>query len=189
VRTRFAVLLVAASWLVGTAGVAYAADWRMDLAGSKLEYTATFQRASASGTFKDFDARVRFDVDRLADSMVDVTVVMASAEMIDSDVSMAIRGQDWFDSVRFPRALFHATDVRRVEGNRYVVRGVLTVKGVPQQIEIPLVWRDDGDTATITGELTIKRTAFHIGLGEWASTDVVGPDVTVKFSMRLRRTA
>jgi hypothetical protein len=36
--------------------------------------------------------------------------------------------------------------------------------------------------------LTVKRASFRIGLGEWASTEVVGPDVTVKFSLRLRRT-
>lgn len=186
-RTRLALLLMAGSLLVCTAGIAHAADWRMDLAGSKLEYIATFQKTRASGTFKEFDIRARFEANRLADSLVDVTVVMASADMIDADVNKAIRGLDWFDSARFPQALFHASDIRRVEGNRYLARGALTVKGVEQQIEIPFVWTDEGDTATIAGELTVKRAVFHIGLGEWAPTDVVGPDVTVKFSARLRR--
>ena len=75
-----------------------------------------------------------------------------------------------------------------MEGNRYLARGALTVKGVEQPIEVPFVWTDAGDTATIAGEFSVKRAVFHIGLGEWAPTDVVGPDVVVKFSVKLRRT-
>ena len=78
-------------------------------------------------------------------------------------------------------------DVRRVGVNRYLARGALTVKGVEQQVEVQFVWTDANENATMTGELTVKRAAFHIGLGEWASTDVIGPDVTVKFSVRLHK--
>jgi polyisoprenoid-binding protein YceI len=160
----------------------------MDLAGSKLEYIATLQKTRASGIFKEFDMRARFDANRLADSRVDVTVIVASADMIDADVNKAIQGLDWLDSARFPQTVFHTSDIRRVGESSYVARGALTVKGVEQQIDVPFAWMNEADTATVTGELTIKRAAFHIGLGEWASTDVVGPDVTVKFSVRLRRT-
>lgn len=180
--------LLAGSLLSCVGDIAYAADWRMDPAGSKLEYIATLQKAHVSGIFKEFDVRVRFDESRLADSQVDVTVVMASADMVDADVNKALRGTDWFDSARFPQAVFHASDIRRVGETRYLARGALTVKGVEQQIEVPVVWTNEADTATIAGELTVKRAAFHIGLGEWGSPEVVGPDVTVKFSVRLRRT-
>ena len=141
VRIRVMLPLIASSLLLlCTTGIVHAADWRMDVAGSKLEYIATFQKTRVSGTFKEFDTRVRFDANRLADSLVDVTVVTASADMIDADVSKAIRGLDWFDSARFPQAMFHASDIRRVEENRYLARGVFTLKGVEQPIEIPFVW-------------------------------------------------
>jgi polyisoprenoid-binding protein YceI len=187
VRARF--FLLAGSLLLCAADIAHAADWRMDLAGSKLEYIATFQKARASGIFKEFDTRMHFDEKRLADSRIDVTVAVASADMVDADANKAIRGPDWFDSARFPQAAFHATDVRQIGEKRYLARGALTVKGVEQQVEVPFVWTDEADTATIAGELTVKRAVFHIGLGEWASTDVIGPDVTVRFSVKLRKTS
>lgn len=186
-RTVFGQLL-AGLLLVCAASITYAADWRLDLAGSKLEYTATLEKARASGIFKEFEMRAHFDETQLAESRADVTVVMASAEMIDAEVNKAIRGRDWFDSARFPKAEFHTSDVRRVGGNSYLARGALIIKGVEQQVEVPFVWTNEADTATITGELIVKRAAFRIGLGEWESTDVVGPDVTVKFRVRLRRT-
>jgi polyisoprenoid-binding protein YceI len=181
----FVVLLMACS--LG-APAAHAADWRMDPAGSKVEYIAVVQKNRASGIFREFDARARFDPNRTADSQVEATVVTASADMIDPDVNKTIRGPEWFDSARFPQAVFRASDVRRIGDGRYVARGTLTVKGIEQPVEIPFVWTSDVDTATIAGELTVKRASFRIGLGEWASTEVVGPDVTVKFSLRLRRT-
>jgi polyisoprenoid-binding protein YceI len=169
-------------------GMAHAAEWRVDLGGSKVEYKATLQKTPASGIFKEFEMRARFDENRLADSRADVTVVMASADMIDPEVNKALRGLDWFDSARFPLAEFHTSDIRRLGENSYLARGALTIKGVEQQIEVPFVWTNEADTATITGDLTVQRAAFRIGLGEWASTDVVGPEVTVKFRVRLRRT-
>jgi polyisoprenoid-binding protein YceI len=180
--------LLAGLLLVCAASITHAAEWRMDIAGSKLEYTATLQNARASGVFKEFAMRARFDERQLAESRADVTVVVASADMIDAEVNRAIRGLDWFDSTRFPQAEFHTSDIRRVGESTYLARGTLTIKGVEQQIEVPFVWTNEADAATITGELTVKRTAFRIGLGEWASTDVVGPDVTVKFRVKLRRT-
>jgi hypothetical protein len=63
------------------------------------------------------------------------------------------------------------------------------VKGVEQQVDVPFVWTDAVESATMAGELTVKRAAFHIGLGEWGSTDVIRPDVTVKFSVRLHKTS
>jgi len=60
-------LLLAGTLLACVVDLAHAADWRMDPAGSKLEYIATFQKARASGTFREFDTRVRFDERREPD--------------------------------------------------------------------------------------------------------------------------
>ena len=184
---RALVSFLAGSLLACAAITGHASDWRMDPSGSKLEYIVTFQKARASGTFKDFDAKVRFDETRPSDSRIDVSVAMASADMIDADVNKTVRGPDWFDSARFPQAKFHASDIRRIAENRYLARGTLTVKGIEQQVEVPFVWTDAADSAAVAGELTVKRAAFHIGQGEWVATDVLAADVTVKFSVRLRR--
>ena len=50
-----------------------------------------------------------------------------------------------------------------------------------------LSWAETGDAAKMDGEFVVKRGAFGIGTGEWASTSVIGADVTIKFSVRLRK--
>src|SRR5213594_3030563 len=158
---------------------AHAGDWKMDPAGSKLEFIATFEKAAAPGEFKEFDARLRFDPDKPAGSRLEVTVKVTSADMNVADVNKEIRGKDWFDYAGFPQAEFHSTDLRRIEGNRYVARGTLTLKGVRQQVEVPFSWTGAGDGAVMEGEFTLQRGTFGIGLGEWKATDTIGADVKV----------
>ena len=166
---------------------AQGADWKMDPAGSKLEFVATFEKTAAPGVFKEFDARLRFDPDKPAGGSLDVTVKVTSADMNIADVNKEIRGKDWFDYAAFPQAEFRSTDLRRIEGNRYVARGTLLLKGVKQPVEVPFSWTASADGAVIEGELLLSRGAFGIGAGEWAAGDVIGADVKVKFRVRLRK--
>jgi polyisoprenoid-binding protein YceI len=168
-----------------------AADWKMDPAGSRLEFAATFEKTPAPGIFKEFDVRLRLDPEKPASNRMDVTIRVASADMSSADINKEIAGAEWFDFARHPQAEFHATDIRRLQSNpassRYVARGTLTLKGVPQVVEVPFIWSAAGEGATIEGKFTVKRGPFGIGTGDWVATDVIGPDVTEKFRVRLRK--
>ena len=167
--------------------LAQGAAWKMDPAGSKLEFIATFEKTAAPGVFKEFDARLRFDPDKPARGSLDVTVKVTSADMNIADVNKEIRGKDWFDYTAFPQAEFRSTDLRRIEGNRYVARGTLLLKGVKQPVEVPFSWTASADGAVMEGEFLLSRSAFGIGAGEWAASDVIGADVKVKFKVKLRK--
>jgi polyisoprenoid-binding protein YceI len=168
------------------AAPALAADWRMDPAGSKLEFAATFEKTPAPGVFKEFDARLRFDPDKPEGGSLDVTIQVTSADMGIADVNKEIRGKDWFDYAGFPRAEFHSSELRR-EGKGYLARGTLSLKGVKRPVEVPFTWTASGEGATMEGELVLKRGDFGIGLGEWKATDTIGADVKVKFRVKLRK--
>jgi len=167
---------------------AVAADWKMDATGSRLEFSATFEKIPAPGIFKEFDTRLRFDPDKPAEGQLDVTIKIASADMASADINKAIAGPEWFDFARHPQATFQATDIRRADGNRYLARGMLVLKGIQRPVEVPFTWNAAADAATMEGEFTVPRGAFGIGTGEWVATNVIGPDVKVKFRVRLRKT-
>ena len=172
--------------LLAVALPAAAADWRMDVAASRLDFAATFEKTPAPGVFRQFDARLSFGDDTPAGGRLDVTIRVASADMGSADINKAIAGPEWFDFARHPQATFQSTEVRR-EGNRYLARGTLTLKGVPRQVDVPFTWNASADAATMEGEFTVQRAAFGIGTGEWMATNVIGPDVKVKLRVRLRK--
>jgi polyisoprenoid-binding protein YceI len=173
--------------LAGAPAAARAADWSMEPSGSRLEFTASFEKNAAPGVFNDFDVRMQFDPDKPAGGRLDVAIRTASADMSSADINKAIRGPEWFDAARFPQAEFHATQIARTAANRFLARGVLSLRGAQQPVEVPFTWTGTGDAATLNGEISADRRAFGIGTGEWAATNVVGAEVKVRFSVRLRR--
>ena len=173
--------------MAAAAAGAHAADWTMDPAESRLEFVATFERTAAPGVFRTFDARMRFDPDRPEAGAIDVTIDVTSADMNSADVNREIRKPEWFDFAGHPRAGFRAAEVRRTGANRYLARGTLRLKGVAQPVDVPFAWTGTADAATMEGELTVGRSDFGIGTGEWARTDVIGAEVKLRFKLRLRR--
>lgn len=184
-KRRVALLVIGG--LLASSGAAAAAEWKSDPAGSTLEFVATFEKSAVPGTFREFEARLRFDSASAADGSLEVTVDVTSADMKIPDVNKEIRGKPWFDYAGFPRAEFRSTEVRRAQGDRYVARGTLALKGVKQLIEVPFTWTESSGGAVMESELILRRIAFGIGTGEWAATDVIGADVKVRFRVRMAR--
>src|SRR5687768_10929445 len=107
----------------------------MDPAASRLEFIASYEKATVPGLFKEFDTRLSFDADKPAGSRLEVSVKITSADMNNGDINNAIRAADWFDVARFPQAEFRSTDIRRIEANRFVARGMLNLKGMQAPVE------------------------------------------------------
>lgn len=180
---------VVAAWVMLAAlagGVARAADWDMTPSASRLEFVATYERTPVPGSFPAFAVRIRFDPTRLDDSRIDVDVDLARTDMHSADIDKAIMDRDWFDVARFPHAAFHATRVRSAGPGHFVASGTLELKGVSAPLDVPFAWTPDATGAVMAGALAIERGRFGIGAGEWASSDVIGPRVDVKFSVALR---
>lgn len=168
-------------------GSAAAAEWRIDPGASRLAFRASYQGQAAPGVFRQFDTRLRLDPARLADSRLEVTVKLASADMGSGEINEGIREPEWLDPARFPEAVFRATNIRANGPDSYVAHGTLRVKGVEQKAEVPFTLKTSGNTADMAGEVTLNRTAFGIGTGEWASGSLIGLDVEVTFNVRLHR--
>lgn len=182
---RTATLVV--SLLLGEIAHAATTGWVMDSRGSELAFAATFQRAPATGAFRSFSTTFRFDADRPAESLLAVTIDVRSADMGSDEVNRAIRGAEWFDAERFPVAEFRSTGVRRTGADSFVASGSLTLKGITRPVDVPFTWTEAGDAAVMTGSVTIARAAHAIGTGEWVSAKVVGADVRISFTVRLRK--
>jgi len=168
---------------------AHAAEWTMEPADSRLEFTATFEKTPAPGVFRRFDVQLSLEPSRPQSGHLDVSVDVASADMSSADINKAIAGSEWFDLARFSRAEFHASEVRQTRPNTFVAVGMLRLKGVQQAVEVPFSWNETGNAAAMEGTFVVKRSAFGVGTGEWAATNVIGADVTVSFKVRLRKAA
>lgn len=173
-------LLLAAA--LATTGLAANLAWaQIDAAKSSVTAVARQIGVPMEGKFKKFDASVDFDPAKLATSSAKVEIDVASFEIGDAETTKEVKGKDWFDAAKYPKAVFQSTTIRNGAPGKYEVAGKLTIKGKTQDVVVPATYRQEGGGQVFEGVLPIKRTVFNIGDGEWKDTSVVADDVQIKF--------
>ena len=194
-RALRAALLVtsasAAAWASSLALAAAPARYSLDPAKSTLEYAFVQAGAQNKGTFKKYTTTLDFAADNLAASKLDVVVDMTSLDSGDKDRDDTLRGSDLFDVAKNPQARFTSTQIVKT-ANGYDAVGKLTLRGVSRDTHVPFTLRtatEQGKSVSyLTGKTTIKRLEFGVGQGDWKSTEWVGDEVTVTYSVRLTGT-
>jgi polyisoprenoid-binding protein YceI len=169
------------------ATVAHAGDWFMDTGASSLGFMAHYDGQPSPGRFREFDTRLRFDPQRPEDGRLHVTVTLASVDMDSAEIDAAVRATEWLDVAHYARAEFDSTRITRTKQGAYVAHGKLRLKDVERAVAVPFTWLGSDRTATMTGQVDLKRTDFNIGTGEWADGGTIGLDVQVRFDVRLHR--
>ncbi|SRR5579883_2082412 len=174
-----AALLIAPATRAATPQSAYS----LIAAQSSLAYTFIQAGAANQGRFASYSVDFDPDAGRLA-----VIIDMRSFDTGDSQRNGVLGGKDFFDVAHHPQARFTATQLVRT-ATGYDATGPLTLHGITRNVRVPFTWR----TATVqgrtvgylTGQTTLRRLDFGIGQGQWQSTEWVGNEVTVRYSLVL----
>lgn len=178
---------LAAVAIATPAWAAPAPAWTVDKAASKIAFSSSMSGAGFSGSFKRWDAVIRFDPANLAGSSVTATVDMASAATGDADRDSTLPGAEWFSVAKYPRATYTATKFRALGGGKYQADGVLTLRGVAKPVSLPFNLVITGGTAKMTSALNLNRLVFGVGSGEWKSTEVVPAMVRLDIAITAKR--
>ena len=157
--------------------------WRVNPEASAITVAATQMGGRFEGRFLRFEADIRFDPERLEASRVAVTIETGSLDTGNDQRDAAARGQEWFDVAGHPLARFEASTFRRLDGGRYAAEGTLTIKGRVAAVTLPFTLSVDGDRARVLGTLTVARTDFALGTGEWATIGIVGDEVEIRVEL------
>jgi polyisoprenoid-binding protein YceI len=180
-RTTVAVLAGA----MLAAPVARAAGTSYTLLAAQSSLTYAFDQAGAEnqGRFKAFT--VSFDP---AAGRLDVAVDMRSFDTGDQQRNAILGGKDFFGVAQYPQSRFTAARIGKT-ATGYEATGSLTLRGVTRNITIPFTWRTamvQGRTiGHLSGQTSIRRLDFGLGQGQWQSTEWVGNEVSVRYSLTL----
>jgi polyisoprenoid-binding protein YceI len=178
--------LACGALLLSVPGLLFAgpAQWALVSADSQLTFSAFYEEEELPGRFTTFTARLEVDEATGNPSALFVEVEIGSADMNDREINAEIVEPDWFDAQAFPTASYESRDVQPAE-NGFLARGRLRIKGIEQALELPLDWRPEGATATLSGSVTLSRQAFQVGTGEWSDNASLSDRVDVQFRVTL----
>ncbi|HKV65946.1 MAG TPA: YceI family protein, partial [Rhodanobacteraceae bacterium] len=92
----------------------------------------------------------------------------------------------FFDTAKFPKAHFVTTAFRKGADGKIIADGVLTLRGVSKPVALTVLFKPDGDAATLDVTAQVKRLDFGIGAGQWADPSMIGDGVTVHGHLSLQ---
>jgi polyisoprenoid-binding protein YceI len=154
-------------------------------AQSEIVFVSKQMGVPVEGRFKKFDAQIAFDPAKPATSKIAFTVDIGSATLGVRETDAELPKAAWFNVPKFPQATFQSTAIRGLGGGKFEVAGKLGIKGVTQDVVVPVVLTQAGAVTTAAGSFALKRLTFKIGENEWADTSMVADDVMVRFKLAL----
>ncbi|WP_226501631.1 YceI family protein [Pseudomonas sp. MWU16-30322] len=180
-RARFTAAALFACLCVMTC--AQAAEYnRVNTTASQINFTYHQMGKQVYGTFGKFEATLQFNSEDLAHARTTLHIDLSSINAGSDDANTELVKPAWFDTQRFPFAVFESTGFTQVEPNRYLLTGELTVKGKTRQVQVPVQLKPDSAIGIFDGELVLKRDDFALGAGEWADS-IVSNEIDIKFKV------
>lgn len=181
--------LVALAFAVALAAPAAAASWTVDPARSTLGFEVTAQGQPFTTVFKDWTAAITFDPADLSTANARVTINLASVDSGDRQRDGMMSAKSWFDTsgatftapagVPAGQAVFQTTAFRKTGDTTYEADGTLAMRDAVKPVTLPFTLVITGSEAHMTGALTINRTDWGVGQGQYASGDPVATDVKI----------
>lgn len=184
-RLRFALLLfVFALSLSPSAFAQSAKKWEMIPAESSITFHGKQMGSDFAGTFPRFSAEIHFDAADLSASRVTATIDVTSAESGDAERDSNLKSPEWFDIKTFPAARFETTGFRRTDEDSFEANANLTIRDITLPVVLPFtleITKDDSgkEKAVMKGSLTLDRSKFSLGTGDWADPGIITNEVPV----------
>ena len=152
--------------------------------GGTLGFSARWNGEPVDGRFARWTATILFSPEALDASKIDVGIDLASVDTGDGQRDGTLTGSDFFDTGKFAKATYRASEFKALGGNRYRADGALTLRGVTKSVPLYFTLDIKGDKARARGSATIDRTSFGVGQGDYASTAEIAGPVAVSFDFQ-----
>jgi len=152
-------------------------------AQSEITFQVKQSGVPIDGRFRKFDARLALDPKSPQTGTVAISVETGSATVGFAESDVELPRAPWFNSAKFPRAVFQSSAIKSLGAGRFEATGKLELKGTARELVVPVTIVQSGAQSTATGELVVKRLDYKIGENEWADLSLVANDVRVRFKL------
>src|SRR5690606_4597392 len=154
-------LLMLAALLLPLA--AHAREWRVDHAQSTLGSKGSYQGETFDGRFGTFDATIAYDADGLANAKFDVAIDLARAEPQSEERDETLKGGDFFDTGKFPKAHFVTGSFAKAADGSVEAKGRLTIRDLTRPVTLKVKFAESAAGATLDVDTVLKRADFGLG--------------------------
>lgn len=190
-------LLVAALFVFSIGASAQTAKWSFDKSHSRVQFSVAHMVISNTiGQFKDYSGTVNAGKSDFSDAKVDFTISVASIDTDDEGRDQHLRGEDFFNTEKYPNISFKSKSMTKIDDKRYKLKGDLTMMGVTKPVELIAKyggtvndpWGNTKAGFQVVGK--IDRTDFGLKYNSKMDTGglMIGEEVTIACDIELVKT-
>lgn len=184
--TRLALSVLTATTLYAPLSQAAAMSYDIDPQHTSVIATWThFGFSHPTADIPDSKGTLVFDKDHPEQSRVSVTLPMTGIDSHVPALTKELLGKEYFDTAKYPSAMFHSTKVIAKGDNKFDIEGNLTLKGITKPVTLHATLNQQGEHPMVKKQAigfdatgTIKRSDF--GLDKYVPA--VSDDVTLTIS-------
>jgi len=175
-------------------GLIFGADtYEFDKAHTNIGFSVKHMViTNVKGNFKDYAGTIILDEENWNQSSIDVTIKAASIDTDNERRDKHLRSSDFFLVDDYPDITFKSNTIQKL-GENYLAKGLLTIRGVSKEIDLPFkilgkVTDSRGTTRLgIEAELTINRQDFGISWNRTLDTGglVASNEVKIELDVEL----
>jgi polyisoprenoid-binding protein YceI len=157
--------LTAAAALLAASPV-LADTWVIDKSHSETSFQIRHMMSKVRGHFNDYAGTISVDPARPETASVEFTVKSASIDTANEGRDKDLRGENFFNTDKFPEITFKSTKVKAAGKDKYDVTGTLTLRGVSKEVTLPVSFLGFGkdpwgnDKAGFSIDATLNRKDF-----------------------------
>ncbi|MGM0391744.1 MAG: YceI family protein [Bacteroidota bacterium] len=190
-RFGFLVLFSLATFM--TSNAQDVKQWTLDKDHTSVTFGIKHFFNTVNGTFNDYQGDFWFDPNNLKDSKFTFSIPVSSIDTNNEKRDKHLRSEDFFYVEKHPKISFVSTGFEKKSGANYVVQGELTIRGITRKISVPFEitgeidhpMKENTRLMGLSFNTNLDRTDYNVGVGDWASTLVVGDNVDVSINMEL----
>ena len=177
---------------------ATATKWVLDPAHSEVQFKIKHLVISTvTGSFNTFQGSMQSEGDTFENAKVEFSLDVESISTNQEQRDAHLRGEEFFDAVKFPHIKFESTSFVKESGENYQLTGNLTMKGVTKPVTLEAEY---GGSAVdfygnhkagfeVTGKVNRKDFGLTWGAVTEAGSIVLGDDVKLIINVQFTKQA
>lgn len=189
---RVAIFAAMSGVLFSSVGHAASGTYVFDKTHTQVRFCwSHFGISTMCAYFKDYDGQLVFDAANPDKSKLEITFKTDSVETVVPTFNDHMKGENLFDTKKFPTASFKSTKIEKTGDKTGKVTGDLTIKGVTKPVTLDVTLNFSGahpfskaQTLGFGAKTQLKRSEFNAGYAAPAVSDEVTLDIQTEMNVK-----
>lgn len=139
----------------------FSQEWQQN--STQAVFTIKKLGVKVVGNFSDAEVHTNFNANDLANSYINLKIRVKSISMKKKKREQIILKRKYFFEENHKYIHFTSSKIKKKENGDFYLVGVLQIKGIAKQVQVPFEVLEDENKITIKSNFKIKRKDFNIG--------------------------